>query len=68
MALSEEGRERLQQAARMRNLTCGKCGGTSCEVVDGARIGGLAGLQYRHCPGCDWSTTIKPRAPRKVRL
>lgn len=59
--MTEEGRQRIQESNRTRHLKCAKCGSTATEMVDGERIGGLPGLQYRYCPACGWSTTKKPR-------
>jgi len=64
MALSDEGREAIQQSNRIRNMRCGKCGATSTEIVDGKHIGGFEGLQYRYCGGCGWSTPVKTRQQR----
>jgi len=64
MTLSEDGRKAIQDANRYRNLKCAKCGALSLEVVDGEKIGGLAGLAYRWCPGCGWSRAITKR-PRR---
>lgn len=60
-ALSDEGRERIREANRYRNLRCGKCHGLGTELVDGSRIGGIPGITYRYCPGCGWSTVPRPR-------
>lgn len=65
--LTDEGRESIQQSNRTRGRKCGKCGAVSLEAVDGARIGGLAGVEYLYCVGCGWSTTKTKRA-RKGRL
>ena len=64
MPLSDEGREAIQRSNRTRRRKCGKCGSTATDVVDGDRIGGLAGLQYLYCPGCGWSRAIT-RRPRR---
>ena len=66
--LSEEGREAIQNSNRTRGARCGKCGAGNTEVVDGARIGGMPGVQYRYCGGCGWSRAITKRISKREML
>jgi Pyruvate/2-oxoacid:ferredoxin oxidoreductase delta subunit len=63
--MTNEGREAIQKSNRTRNMRCGKCGAIGTEVVDGEKIGGLPGLQYRYCPGCGWSRAMTKRMNRR---
>jgi len=63
--LTDEGREAIQKSNRTRNMRCGNCGATATEIVDGDKIGGLPGLQYRYCAGCGWSRAITKRMSRR---
>jgi hypothetical protein len=62
--LTEDGRESIWKSNSTRNFKCGKCGSLGTDIVDGGKIGGLPGIQYRYCPGCGWSNAIRPRGTR----
>jgi len=59
--MTDEARKALQERNQFRAITCRQCNARSVVVVDGDKIGGLSGLQYRYCPGCGWSTPVKAR-------
>lgn len=62
--LSEEGREAIRESNRRRNIACGRCG-ACITVVDGSKIDGMPGLNYKYCYGCGWSRAITKRQGRE---
>lgn len=63
-----ETKDRMREAARNRNITCGGCGHVGTEEVDGSDVGGLPGIRYRHCRGCGWSRAKTVRQKREKLL
>ena len=65
MALTEDGRDAIKKSNRDRGQTCGGCGAFgTLEIVDGSKIGGMPGIQYKHCGGCNWSRAIVKKPAR----
>ncbi len=59
--MSEAHRNAIRRSNAMRGTCCAKCKAPGLETIDGAKIGGMPGLQYRVCNGCGWAKAITKR-------
>ena len=60
-----ELRDHLSHLARMRPITCRKCGTVGLERLDGSKCGGLAGIEYKVCGSCGNAQAITKRQKRE---
>lgn len=66
--MDDKTRDAIRKSNATRNRKCGQCGSMGTEVVDGSKIGGMPGLNYRHCAGCNWSRAITPSRAKRTKL
>lgn len=62
--MNSDHRDAIRKSNQTRNLRCGQCGSMGLKIVDGAKVGGMAGLNYKVCDGCGWTRAL-PDAPGK---
>jgi ribosomal protein S12 len=49
----------------IRTDRCGNCGSTAIKILDGSKVDGMPGINYKVCDGCGWSRAITRRRGRE---
>lgn len=62
--MNDDQREAIRRSNRERGLRCRKCGAMGLKVLDGAKVGGMPGINYTVCDGCGDSRAITKRPKR----
>jgi hypothetical protein len=59
-----ERRKHIREGLLAHHNRCHKCGAAHVRV-DGKDIGGMPGIQYKHCRACGWSQAVTKRQRRE---